>query len=188
MEANQSKGKRKTNSKEKKSNKSGCYLKQEYEKIKTKKEGLETQFFNKFFKDFTGFLGTYSQDQLMDLQINLFPVSLIVNLDLSTKPGSHWIALNMTDNIIEIYDSLGFQSANWGSHPKFLFKFLRKYKRTHRFISTPRLQGEQSFLCGFYCVFFLCYRKTYSFKSCISVFSTNLTTNDQILLAHIFKL
>jgi len=188
MESNKPKRKRKKNSTKAKSRQSGRYFNQEYKKIKKTKEGLSTKFLNKTFKNMDNFIGVFPLDGLERLSISNLPVKFIINLDLSNKPGSHWIGIYITDKIIEIYDSLGFKNSNWGCNPKRIKHFLRKYRNTHHFFITPQLQSKQSFLCGFYCIYFFIFRKKLSFNTCLDTFSSNLTTNDKLVLEQLFNL
>ena len=110
-----------------------------------------------------------------------YPVSLVVNLDTSAQPGSHWIAMYITESHLEIFDSLGFKNT-LESKPPFLLKFIEKLSLTHRIFITPPLQDPSSGLCGFYTIYFLLFRQFYSFAVCLSIFSDNLLLNDNILL------
>ena len=51
-----------------------------------------------------------------------FPVKFVVNSDLSSQAGSHWIGLSITSTQIEIYDSLAIKKF-WTHKPKFFLSF-----------------------------------------------------------------
>jgi hypothetical protein len=151
------------------------------ETFKTK-EGLNTPFLWHILKGQPNFIGVIPQDYLCTLSILSYPVTLIVNLDLSTQTGSHWIGLSITSTQIEIYDSLAMNSKFWIHRPKFLLSFLKKFSASHKIFVTPQLQSPISYTCGFYCIFFLLARRFFTFKTCVRTFSANFIRNDEILL------
>ncbi len=64
----------------------------------------------KYKKD--GYLGTIASDEIMSLilpKVNRMDdkISFIMNLDDSTKQGSHWVAIYMTPRQIEYFNSFG---------------------------------------------------------------------------------
>ena len=160
-------------------------IREKLKQIKSSKEGITTNFIMNILKKHDNFIGVFSQDQLSNLFITSFPACLVVNLDLSTQSGSHWIGLYISDNLVEIYDSLGMSPDYWAYKPKYLLKFLKKFSFTHRILSTPVLQQPTSNACGFYCIFFLLYRKFASFNQLLSLFSDNLILNDKILFTYL---
>ena len=112
------------------------------------------------------FVGTYPADKIPKLT----PISrgkklLIVNLDPSSRPGSHWVSLcvNKTRNkrILEYFDS-------YGENPftSFPATWTLKY-------NPYSFQGKNSKVCGHYCVFFVSERaKNRSFKSILKRLKT----------------
>ena len=157
-------------------------LRRKIKEIKISKAGLSTDFLCKIMCDHPNFLGIIPQDYLENIQIMSFPVSLIVNLDTSDKPGSHWISFFITDKTLEIFDSLGFTASSWDKKPLFVLNFIKKLSFTHEIYVAPPLQNPLSNLCGFYCIYFLLWREYYPFSSCISIFTSDLQLNDKILL------
>ena len=83
--------------------------------------------------------GQFSSDKLETVFAINNPVFLIVNLDISTQPGTHWIALRIGKRSIEIFDSLGFDFSQWLTYPTHLFKFLNRYSHSHTFYISPIL-------------------------------------------------
>ena len=150
--------------------------------IGSSKEGLDTNFIFDILKSEKNFIGVIPQDYLTTLKILSYPINFVVNLDLSTQSGSHWIGISIMDKTVEIYDSLAMNSRYWKYFPNFLLKFLRQFSKTHRFFITPKLQSPISNMCGLYCIYFLLYRRTMTFTDCLSVFSSNLVLNDRILI------
>ena len=127
------------------------------------------------------FIGIFASDQLRSLYVLKEPVFMIVNIDISSQPGSHWIALRVGKSTIEIWDSLGFNKELWSSYPDYLIKFLERYRMSHTFYISPILQSPNSYVCGLYCVFFILYRPSLSFSNCVGRFSINLAKNKEKL-------
>ena len=148
-------------------------------KIQKTKEGLRTSFLLKSLKNLPHFLGVIPQDYLPLLDIKHLPASFIINLDFSNQPGSHWIAINLLKDRLEIYDSLGLKYAK--DKPVIILDFIRKFSSTHRIICTPILQNPTANTCGVYCIYFLLYRRFLSLKQCLSIFSSDLSLNDKIV-------
>lgn len=149
---------------------------------KNKEKALNSDDILKLLKGAKNFLGVFASDEISNLRILAFPVFLIVNLDSKTLPGSHWIALRLDKNTVEIFDSLGFDRNMWGKFPDGLRDFFDRYKYSHRFRISPVLQPASTSDCGFFCVFFVLYRPNNSFTNCVSVFSRVLTRNHFILI------
>ena len=128
------------------------------------------------------FAGCYAENQLSELTITSFPCSLIVNLDHEKLPGSHWVALFITKQSIEIWDTLGFRILDWPRIPCTLLKFLHRQLLSRRVIVSKRIQSSESVLCGFYCIFFIICRPYLSFNALSEKFSSKLSLNDKLLL------
>ena len=80
----------------------------EINQAKEKKKGIkETQILN-FLKCAPSFIGCFAEDEVRLLSVQTTPAYLIVNVDDSSLPGSHWIAIGIFDSRIEIFDTLGF--------------------------------------------------------------------------------
>ena len=152
------------------------------EKIKkAQKERLSKTDLIILLKDFPNFLGCFASDSLKNLSIQNFPVFLIVNFDISTQPGSHWVAIRFGKFTLEIFDSLGFYPKLWDNYPIHLFKFLSRYSLSHKFYFSPILQPGNTFTCGLFSVYFIVYRQKLSFSEFISKFYKNLSLNNSKL-------
>ena len=156
-----------------------------YEKakeIKNKNQGLTNYDLVSFLNCTPHFIGCYSDDEIAKLVLK--PTCfVIVNLDISKKPGSHWLALGIFQNHIEVFDSLGFDLFSWPSLPKGLLSFLHKasFKKNVKVI--PRLQSKTSTLCGLFCVFYIMLRSRFSLSLILKQFSlSSLATNDHKLI------
>ena len=96
--------------------------------------------------------------------------------------GSHWIAIGIFNDKIEIFDPLGFDIFNWSKVPCDLLDFLHRLSVTRRVHTAPRVQSDSSYLCGFYTIFYVIARKFVSFEHLFKCFCTQfLSRNDKIL-------
>ena len=60
-------------------------------------------------KNISNFYGVYSADTLPNPQ-DITPLgSIIVNYDTHDKPGSHWVAIIITQNSVDWFDSFGMK-------------------------------------------------------------------------------
>jgi len=157
-------------------------IRSKIKKISETKEGLSTNFLSDILKTEKHFIGVIPQDYLSTLHVISFPIKLVVNLDLSSQSGSHWIGIYITNDTIEIYDSLGMKTNYWKYFPKFLVNFVKQFSKSHRVFVTPELQNPNSGFCGLYCFYFLICRQFMSFQNCLSIFTSDLSNNDTILL------
>ena len=153
--------------------------------IKVKK-GLSSTKINCFLNKQAHFLGCFADDDLKNLAIQSFPAYLIVNLDKSSQDGSHWICLRIDRKTIEIFDPLGFNTKLWPHKPFYLLNFLHTFSYTRDLIFSVQIQPVTSFLCGFYCAFYVIMREKFSLKQIQRKFSRKLYKNDSVLL-HLFK-
>lgn len=129
------------------------------------------------------FIGCYAEDQVENLKITSFPCFLIVNVDSSGLPGSHWIGLGIFQDEIEIFDPLGFNIFNWSRIPCTLLNFLHNLSVTKSVSINPRIQSDDSKLCGIFSIFYVLKRAKQSFSEVFAPFDLiNLQINDCILL------
>ena len=158
--------------------------------IKAKQEGLTSCELTSFLKSFPHFLGCYSDDEISKLILK--PTSfIIINLDTSDRPGSHWVALGIFTNSIEVFDSLGFDLLSWPTVPHGLLSFLHRVSFRKRIKVIPRIQSKRSTLCGIFCVFYIILRSRFSLPTILAYFSSSLATNDSKLIKffrYMFKL
>ena len=121
-------------------------------------------FINKLLKDNKNFIGCFSKDQIKLIKNNK---SIIVNLQNSNQPGSHWIALKRVKNSIFIFDSFGI-----GYLPIGIFKVYKNYKII---TNIYRIQDISSNLCGTFCVLFILYdiKNKNDFIKFLTLFNSN---------------
>ena len=162
-----------------------CQFRQiQKEIIKKKKENspLSSDKINSLLKCTPNFLGCYAENELEKLIIQSFPSYLIVNIDSTSYPGSHWISLGLYKDRLEIVDPLGFSIFNWQSVPCGILKFCHRFSANRKIYISKRVQSNSSVLCGFYCIYFILFRQHFSFHNIFKTFSTHCKQNDDILI------
>ena len=155
---------------------------------KAQKEGLSSRDLLKCLHSVPHFLGVFAADELKFILIKKFPIFLIVNLDSSNFPGSHWISIRIGTKFVEVFDSLGFRSELWDRYSPIIFHFLKNFAKTHNFLISPIMQMPYTFDCGLFCLYFVVYRQFLSFSALISPFTSDLKFNREFLSANILKL
>ena len=93
--------------------------------LEKRKDGMSNLEIENYLKSIPNFLGVIFDDCLnqIDPQFNGF---VIVNLDHSHGPGTHWIALGIFKDTIEFFDPLGCDFLNWPNLPVGLLHYLFK--------------------------------------------------------------
>ena len=127
------------------------------------------------------FLGCFSSDNMEHIKIKNFPVTIIVNIAESSIVHGHWLSIRLTNQTIEIFDSLGCSPEQWGYYPKTLISFLNHFAYSHSFKTSPVLQSTGSHACGLYCVYFILFRTRLSFRQLVTEFTVDKDQNDLIL-------
>ena len=131
---------------------------------------------------FPHFIGCVAENEIDDLVFGRLPCFIIVNIDSANLPGSHWLALGIFPESIEIFDPLGFDIFNWTRVPCNLLNFLHRMSVTRYVSVAKRVQSDTSTLCGFYCLFYIFMRRFTSMKHILSYFDSKLSCNDSVLL------
>ena len=157
-------------------------IKKKIKKAQKEKILLNSNYLNSTLNCVPSFIGCYSEDQIDNLVFGRLPCFLIVNIDSSNMPGSHWITLGIFQKHIEVFDPLGFNIFNWSRVPCNLISFIHRLSVTRKILISKRVQSDTSNLCGFYCLFYLFLRKTKSMRTILSFFYTELSLNDNVLL------
>ena len=120
-----------------------------------------------------------SCDELINIKICRFPICLVVNTDVSTKPGSHWVAFfkNSKNDHLEFFDSYGCCLDSYGLH------FTRFAKSFNRCIeNVKQIQNFNSSVCGNYTIFWLYKRLLKCTRIHVyCMFSNNFKANDDIV-------
>ena len=154
-------------------------------KIKEKTKKLNAKFITSTLKCSPFFIGCYAENQLKSLTITHFPCFMIVNIDSSDMNGSHWLAIGLFAEKIEIFDPLGFTIFNWARVPCDLLDFLHRMSVSREVRVSPRIQSDTSNLCGFYCIFYIILRRFTLLRKIVSCFTTTfskMAENDNVLI------
>ena len=155
----------------------------------TTQKGITAHDLNKTLNCLPNYIGCFAENQFSNIIITQFPTFIIANLDSYQMKGSHWLAIGIFENTIEIFDPLGFTIFNWNRIPCSLLNFLHRMSVTRKVIVCPRIQPLKSYLCGYYCIFYLLLRSITSMRRIISYFyivKSKLSRND-LLLSKFFK-
>ena len=109
------------------------------------------QINNVLTKNVKCFQGVYPLDLLQSTLVK--PSIIVVNLDKLYIPGSHWVALCLSDcRYAEYFDSYGL--------PPFkleIMAYLQRHSISWTF-NRHRIQGITSNVCGHYCCLYALYR------------------------------
>ena len=157
-------------------------IKHKIKKAQKNKEAVKASNINRLLKCCPDFLGCFAEDELESLTLRKLPCYLIVNIDSSNLEGSHWIALGLFQDRLEIQDPLGFTIFNWARVPCKLMKFCHLYGSRRKILVAKRVQPSLSVLCGFYCIYYVIFRQIFSMRKIQSVFGANLNKNDSRLI------
>ena len=120
-------------------------------------------FINNLLKEYKNFISC-SKDQVKLIGDNK---SIIINLQNSNEPGSHWIALKRVKNTIFIFDSFGI-----GYLPMAIFKVYKNFKII---TNIYRIQDISSNLCGMFSALFILYdiKSKNDFIKFLTLFNSN---------------
>ena len=94
------------------------------------------------------FLGVFSKDQLPKTVGPFHKTSLIINLNTSNLPGTHWVAIYARNNEAYYFDPLAYQPPQ--SIVTWLSNNFKQWKA-----STRQVQPTNSAYCGYFCLHFL---------------------------------
>ena len=133
---------------------------------------------DKILKPLKSYGGIYFVSDLDNLVISKVPVSVVVFIE------NHWIGISITQNSVEVMDSLGF--CNSATNKDFI-NFICRQIQTKRFYVSPKVQSDQSEICGIYVAVFLKLKELgFSFESILDIFSSAPKEND-VLVRNKFK-
>ena len=104
---------------------------------------------NSLLKNKKNFIGVFALDKLPNTKINL-PASLIINNDVSSENGEHWLSLVLTKKQAFYFDSFGLSIVD-----KQILDFLSVQKFKKIIYSTKCIQSINSNKCGHFCILFV---------------------------------
>lgn len=111
----------------------------------------------------TRYKGSFAQDEKFELKSGFY----IINTDIKTGPGIHWISLVLTPKTAFIYDSFARASKDLVPH---LVKRLTKAKR--KIVCSDRSDREQrdsEIVCGHLSLAFLTVAKELGIRAAIKI-------------------
>ena len=139
---------------------------------------MDENALNDVLNNIPGYIGTFSLDELREFKLRIFPVYIIVNLDLRSNFGTHWIALAIYTNDVFICDSLGTLVPS-SRFPTELVNFLHTVCFKKKIHVTKQLQHMNSSTCGLYVAYFVyLMSKTHSYNNFLSNFGSDYEIND----------
>ena len=98
------------------------------------------------------YVGCVPSDRIPRLSMPL-PHCMVVNVDSSSMPGSHWVAIYVQSlHEVEYFDSLG----DWPPRSRHIRRFMRRFSSVRRCIQP--MQSDRSSACGKHVIYFLCHR------------------------------
>ena len=106
------------------------------------------------------FTGVYAADEL-GLVTRLPPIALIANFQKRSKPGSHWVAIYIDEDLAFDY------FCSFGSPiPDFVLAFARRYQTAPVRVSQWSVQSPLAVSCAKWCLLFLSARSRKISMSC----------------------
>ena len=156
-------------------------IKKEIKNSLETKTGLNQSTIDSFLIGCTDYIGTFGQDQINNIKLSQFPISLIVNTDNSFGIGEHWIFIHISKSYVEIYCPLGFNIFNFKIIPCNLLSFLNKHSRFKKIRIFRRVQSDSSILCGYFCILFAVLRPHLSYSFLHSTFCSVVKSRKLLL-------
>lgn len=103
------------------------------------------------------FLGVFAADRAptrLSSSSNKYPCAYVVNTDCASQPGRHWVACfaSSPHGTVEFFDSYGQPPS---AYPNIRFPLSTRSVRSYSRVS---FQSNQSFVCGHYCIYYICKR------------------------------
>ena len=142
---------------------------------------MNTLEISNYMQNFKNFKGVYPRDLLtFSLSKN---TGIIVNTDLSTKPGEHWVSIYKNkDNEIIYFDSFGFPPLH-----EEIIRFIIKNCDNGWYYNTITYQSVYQDTCGMYCIYFItCMLRHGKYENFQTIFRANPDFND-ILAKILYK-
>lgn len=121
------------------------------------------------------YLGTFASDSFR-LSPEMKKQACIINTDMSSAPGSHWVAIINDQRSCHFFDSFGLPI-----YVTPILSTLKENKIKKYSYNSYQIQPYTSDNCGYYCIaFVLSYLAGYNYNDFLKNFSTNISKNDNI--------
>ena len=139
---------------------------------------MDTNEIDRLLAKEKNFVGTFALDKLPQKKIKV-PASFIINNDVSSKKGDHWVSLLITKNQAFYFDSFGLPIID-----KQILRFLSRQKFKKVTYSNKCIQSIYSDKCGLFCILFIkIVKNKKKFKNFLKMFSDkSLNVNDQLVV------
>ncbi len=105
---------------------------------------------------------------------------MIINLDDSSGPGTHWVALTLDKHQLTYFDPFGAQI------PDTIITYTKKSTKPVRW-NTSQIQSMKSDACGYYCMYFIRESRKRSPEEAIFDFDPDPTTRNENKIRQYFK-
>ena len=138
-------------------------------------DDMDAESADKILKPLENYVGIFDPEKLEKIKIVSYPSSILV------LTQGHWISLYMTENEIEVMDSMGYFSLD--DFDENIRKFLTAHATGKQLTTTPQLQPSNSDLCAFYAICFLYYRSVGCGNLCdfCKLFQRKLSYNSALI-------
>ena len=142
---------------------------------------MDTNEIDRLLANEKNFVGTFALDKLPQKKIKV-PASFVINNDISSKKGDHWVSLVLTKNGAFYFDSFGLPIID-----KQILSFLSRQKFKKVVYSTKCIQSISSDKCGLFCILFIkIVKNKKKFERYLEMFSDkNLALNDQFIVNYL---
>ena len=139
---------------------------------------MDEKQLNNLLQTVPNYQGSFAVDELDQVKMT-YPALLVVNLDERRSEGTHWIGVAIYMDSVYICDTLGGSLPDNKLPLKWVY-FLKLISANRKLIITKRLSDKG--LCGLFCVTFVKeMSRTNNFCDFISLFSSDLSTNDTVV-------
>ena len=139
---------------------------------------MNEQRLNSLLAHVKNYQGSFAVDELNQIKLR-YPSLFVVNLDERGDKGTHWIGVAVYQNVVYLCDTLGGISPDRKTHSKWTY-FLKIITMNRKLVLTKRLSEKG--LCGLFCVTFIKeMSRTNNFSDFIQLFSSDLSTNDNVV-------
>ncbi|CAC5390414.1 unnamed protein product [Mytilus coruscus] len=121
--------------------------------------------------------GVFASDEITNFILKPM-TGLIANTDVKLLPGRHWVAFFLNENaILEVFDSYGSSMNHLSAYFKHFMKSFPKIK-----INEKQFQGQETTVCGQYCLFYLMSRvRGHSMEKILNIFGSYYNSNDHFV-------
>lgn len=142
---------------------------------------MDTNDINRLLLNEKKFIGVFALDKLPKKTIKK-PASLIINTDVSSKKGDHWVALVLTKNQAYYFDSFGLQIID---HQILSFLSQQKFRKVT--YSNKCIQSITSDKCGLFCILFIkSVKNRTQYKKFLDIFfDKQLLLNDHLIVKYL---